>query len=424
MIFSIFTFDYLSLKLDVIPRFITWTPEIISIVALILIVIVISSQKTRIFNMLFLICFMYVLYLSVNIIASKAPPENIFLGMRNYLKHLPFFLFPFVLNIDNQMLKKQLIFVFIFILLQTPIAIAQRIYFDSIGMYSGDFVEGTCMWSGTLSIILISTFTFIYTMYLSKKLSLFKFIILLLYILFPTTINESKITLLLLPMSIIVVTFITSGISYAKKILIPITSFVLFMAIFIPIYNYYIVKVDAPTLQEIIINKNNYFQKYLYRDDSMLNPWDDHYVGRYGIIKKSFEKVTHDMITLLTGYGLGSATLSYLDTFKTSTETELSYSTQLAFTHILIEIGILGILFYFIFWVVIVISSWSIHNENNYFGMLSRTWLAVSIIFIIIAFYTNSIDLNALNYLFWYFSGVLVSHSYFQRSNYNKLISI
>ena len=141
------------------------------------------------------------LLLTSSIIINDVQPGTIFVGARTYLKFIPFFLLPVVYDYSEEQLRRQLLMLAVLGVIQLPISLLQRFVFYA-GWGTGDVISGTFGGSGVLTVMLIAFISIVVAMYLRGRLSLVKAASLLLIYIIPTGINETKVTVILLPMAV------------------------------------------------------------------------------------------------------------------------------------------------------------------------------------------------------------------------------
>ena len=173
-------------------------------------------------------------------VVNQVEPGPLFAGIRNYLRALPFFFLPAVLAMKERQLRVQLLVILALCALQLPLAWYQRMSMPP-NRATGDFTFGTLMDSGILSVFLICAACVLTGFYLRRRISLRLYIPLLLLILLPTTLNETKATLVLLPIGLMLTFYAGSARgTRLKNMLLSVIVLAGFMAIFIPIYDYFI----------------------------------------------------------------------------------------------------------------------------------------------------------------------------------------
>ena len=167
---SIFFLDFLHSDLGIFPRISKWIPDLFAVFALGIVAIGFGIKKGIIINLKYVYLFLlYFTIILLGILVNFTMPGEIFVGMRNHLKHIPVFLLPAVFDFSPKQFKNQLLFILPLLALQCPVAIIQRFYFIQKRIFTGDVVTGTLLGSGTLSIVMICSIAVVLAFYLKKK---------------------------------------------------------------------------------------------------------------------------------------------------------------------------------------------------------------------------------------------------------------
>ena len=236
---SIFLLDYLSITLKILPRSVTWAPEIISMFVMAVVFMRLGMvgardlpTKYRVFLILFL------LNISMGIIINLVSAPVLIAGFRTYLKFLPFFLVPFVFRFSEKQIKTQLIFLLCCILLQTPFAIYQRLFLHAGGL-TGDIVIGTINSSSVLTILMACSISIIISFSLANRIKPFFALMLVAVLFIPMTLNETKSTLVLLPVAIFAPLFLKASKLRLSNMLPVMMLGVSAMVAFVVTYDYF-----------------------------------------------------------------------------------------------------------------------------------------------------------------------------------------
>ena len=239
---SIFLLEFLSLQLGLFGRYVTWLPEILSMLAILIIsarFILVGGKDTPQKVVFFL--FLFFSNIIIGAILNQVPAGPLVAGLRNYLKCIPFFILPFFYRFSSEQINRQLKLLLFLFLIQCPIALYQRFVITAnANIITGDWVKGTLTASGILTVALTCAIAVLMTFYLAKKISLKYFILLFTFLFLPITINETKSALILLPLALLLpMHFSAAGIKL--KQLIPMLGFITVAGIaFIFIYDYLI----------------------------------------------------------------------------------------------------------------------------------------------------------------------------------------
>ena len=160
-------------------------------------------------------------------------------GIRNYFKYLPFFLLPFAYHFTAQShLKWQLKWLVPLIAVQVPLAVFQRLV---LYPKQYDLVSGTVGISSLLTILMVCTIALLVSLYVKKELSLKAMLMACAYLSIPTMLNETKSSLVFLPLAFLLPFFLSSGNEKKLGQLLAIGATVVgVMAAFIVVYDYFI----------------------------------------------------------------------------------------------------------------------------------------------------------------------------------------
>src|SRR5262249_24582232 len=141
--------------------------------------------------------------LSCGVLVNHVAPGPLLEGLRFYLRALPVFFLPAVFEVNEAQLRTQLRVILAIALLQVPLSVYQRYTVYALGHGSGDAVYGTLIISSILSIFLIAVICVAAALALRGRLSKVAFVCIFLLLVIPTTINETKSTLFLLPFGLL-----------------------------------------------------------------------------------------------------------------------------------------------------------------------------------------------------------------------------
>jgi hypothetical protein len=331
-------------------------------------------------------------------------------GMRFYLRAIPMFFLPAVLPTSEQHLKRLLKLLLALAFLQLPIAIYQRWIVLSEGRYTGDSVQGTLMDSGVLSIFLICVVLVLTGLLLKRRIGKLKYALVIALVLIPSAINETKGTLVLLPVGLMV-TLIMGGeqgkrLRYATFALLGLVAF---GAFFIPVYN--MMEAHNPYKSEKDIT--NYFTnqkelgRYMSSDVSGVGTAKD--VRRGDAIEIPLQFLSRDPAQLAFGLGIGSVSpSSFGKNFEGSYFQLFKKFLITSFTFFLLEFGILGVtMIGLLFWLVFMDTLAVARVDDSLIGAVAAGWTGVVALIALGMVYTILHEFTSITYLTWYFSGII-----------------
>jgi hypothetical protein len=296
-------------------------------------------------------------------------------------------------------------------LVQVPIAVAQRLGTIARGGVTGDETSGTLMISSILSIFLICAISVLTAFYRRKHLSTSVFVVLFLLLIFPTTINETKGTLFLLPVALVVTLLVVASRgARLKNALLALGLLAVFGAIFIPIYDHLAQARRYPTTIEGFFTQEGRLEGYLYKD-AELGAASGRETGRIDAIVVPLSVLARDPSHLVFGLGIGNASDSALGVqFVGRYFRVFDPFLESSFTRLVLELGLLGaVLVLFLYWQVFADSRIVAANDNNQKGALAAGWTGVTAAIALSTFYTDIISFEALSCLFWLYAGVIAA---------------
>jgi hypothetical protein len=412
MIFVVVLEEYLVETLG-LPPILKLLPELVSLVATLIVVFVGVSNRFRFVAPKYWLGFGFVALVMVSgIVVNQVGTGPTISGMRIYLRAIPFFFIPAVYYFADAQIKQQLKVLLALALLQLPIAAYQRWIVYSEGRWTGDEVSGTLLISSILSIFLISNVMILVGMRLHEGISKKAFLVASVLLLLPTTINETKGTLVLLPVGLFVALLIGSPPGRRLRVAtVTLALLVGFGAIYVPVYDFFMKNAPWETSIVDFVTKEGKLERYMEKEGAGVGATESKSVGRGDAMQISVDYVSRDAISLAFGLGLGSVTHSSLgDNFSGPYYQLFEHINKMSFSTFVLEIGFLGVavvflLYWFIFQDALAVA----RNDQGLLGSISIGWAGVVAIMTFATFYKTIHTFESLSYLFWYFSGLVAA---------------
>jgi hypothetical protein len=412
---SILIIDYLSINFGLLNRYAILLPEILSAATMIIFTARFMIVGGKFFpHKYILFIILYLLNIAIGVIVNLESAGPLIAGLRGYLKFFPFFILPFVYQFSHEQISRQLKFLLALLIIQAPLALYQRLFL-SRDLLTGDLVKGTLTSSGYLTVVLTCGVAILMSFYAARRISLVKFMILFLLLFIPMTINETKVTLILLPMALAAPMLLSSS-SVSIKQYVPMTIIGLATGFaFIFVYDYFIQDRWGYGLLDFFTMEGR-TENYLYKGAEASE--DPGRVGRVDMVSLAFQTISKNILNLLFGFGIGNVSVSSIRGFSGEyAEKFRAFNVDgTALSIILWEIGLAGIILYFVFIYMIFKDSRRLTQCNDGFiKTLANGWSVVTVIVAISMAYKDIIHPN-IAFLFWYFSGYVVS----EYSRYKK----
>jgi hypothetical protein len=316
---------------------------------------------------------------------------------------------------DEQM-GTQLKFLLFVSLMQGPLGIFQK--FVQFGVKSsGDRVTGTLTTAGQLPIFLACALALVTAFYLRNRINTKIYITFLFLLVVPTTLSESKTSVGFIPLAFLLPMYINAQISgqkeAAKKSIAIFLIFVCTAITFVVIYDHF-AQYGRTNRQSGLVNffTSGTAEQYINRgaaDEIIITK-----IGYYDRIAIPLDRLSNDISKLAFGLGLGNVQESAIEGLsgEHSAEVEQYGVKSSAIALFLWEIGILGVLTYFIFMYMVYIDAKRLSKSTGLNGIIGLGWCAALMVTFLSLFFKNIFLDNANGYLFWYLSGYVVAARY------------
>ena len=402
--------NWLSEKWFLIPRQITWLPEVLSIIVFLYILLNAMKYKKIPFEAPYLLVYLFAGLTLFGIIINNVNATVAIAGVRNHLKFLPFFLLPFYYDFSDDFMKKFIKFMLFFSFLQCPVAVLQRLLFET---RSGDPVGGTlgASTSGVLSLFCAFMIIFWTSYYFKYHLRPKNYLLGLIILFLPMAINETKISLFLIPIIFFsIILFIPEAKGKIRSLVAIFICTAMLSGIYGYVYNYYYASTPERRIDTYITNPKKSLD-YIYYDK---------YTGsgklsRIPQIIFAYKNINNNPKNFLFGVGAGNAS----DSFFAAAVGEYFYSykvlkiDRIFIGNMLWEYGILGTLLYFGICITFFFKCLSLKQFSGIPGVLSIGFLGLSLVLLISTIYLNTMRVNLYGYLYWFLAGYIMNIVYY-----------
>jgi hypothetical protein len=408
---SILVVEYLVERRGLFHPYFVLIPELVSGIVMIVVLLRLMNGTRIALDWrygLFIVVLLFTLAFGWAV--QDVPSGAMLAGARAYLKFIPFFLLPAVHRFTPRQLQVQLGLLLVLALLQTPLAFYQRFIEFGDRMHTGDPVRGTLTTSSGMSVLMICAIAGVVIAHLRGRLRIGAMLLLAAWLFAATTINETKATLFLLPVALLVPALIMPGKAHAVRRLLPLAAVgALAIGAFVSAYNYFIQFRQYPSsIGEFFSGES--LRYYLYTGAANT---DQPYVGRFDSIELAIEHTAADPLKLAFGYGAGNVSESFLAQFAGRYwEYYLRFGVaQTQVTQFLWEIGVVGLLAYLFLYYVVARDALVLARSNDSAAAVGQLWVVVMIVMTFGLLYKSLLAMNDFGYLFWYFSGLVASRA-------------
>lgn len=389
-------------------------PEMLSgIIALLVVLLGVRRGFARVAPKYWLVFGVLLVIIICGVLSSGEGSGPVVAGARYYLRAIPLFILPAVYPFSEKQVRQQLGVLLCIGLFQVPLACYQRWVIYAAGRFSGDDVYGTMMESGILSIVMICIALVLTGMYLRKRIALKRFIVLFFFLLLPTTINETKVTVIVLPIGLL--TAILAASPPGRRLRIGLGGLAIlgaFGAIFVPIYD--AMNANSPwkegrTIEDFFTDQKIMANYMAQKKGAALGMKRD--VRRGDAIKVPIDYLSRDPIQLIFGLGMGNASHSNLGESFTGDYNGLFNPFLItAFTVFLLEVGLLGVALIFLLdWLIFRDTLIVAKLDQGVVGAVAAGWVGVVAVIVLATFYSPIQSYASISYLFWFWSGLIAS---------------
>ncbi len=409
LLISIFSVDYLHKELGIVGRPVSLIPDMLSVVAMARVLIrVLATRQLDMHPKYWLFFALFCIHVLLGVILNTVATGAVFAGMRTYFRYVPFFLIPAVYVLSDDDLRKQLKFLLALALLQFPLVIYQR-FVQHAGSASGDRISGTVLTSSHLSIVLISAMAMSFAFYLKGKLNGTTLIVILIFLFLPITLNETKGSMFLMPVAVIVPVLLLQGTQ--RRIGTRLTAVVLgglLLGGFVTLY-------DQSLGQDRDRSLVEFFAKgeatgYLYKEATGKRSGDES-VGKVDSMVLAYKNLSDDVSTLGFGLGIGNVAETFSKVLQGDYTTRYAHmgTDKTTVSFLLWEVGIVGLVLVIVGCYLVFSDARKLSSADSTYGAFALGWAAVVAIYVVSFGYKNLITPNVIGYSFWYLSGCVAA---------------
>jgi hypothetical protein len=412
---SVFFLDYMAVKLAIIHPSIAWLPDILSMVAVLVVVVLAGSRDGAISTKYVVLFLCLIAVILIGLASNSTTAGSLIIGIRNYLKFLPFFFLPAVFLFSEEQVSSQLKLLLAFVLLQGPLALYQK--FIQFGVTSsGDLISGTLQTGGQLPILLTAAMAILTGFYLRQRISTVRYIIFLSLMVVPVMLTESKASIGYIPLAFIVPIFTNyrtgTNRKNGKQILGVLTLLAVVGFAFVATYDYFAQfgrESRRAGLIEFFVSGTA--ENYLNRgaiDSRRVNK-----TGYVDIVLLPLSQLSDEPFKLFFGLGIGSVSGSAIESLAADKPDTGDYTVRIAssVSQFLWEIGVLGLIIYFLFFYMLYNDARRLSKGEGVLARLALGWTGVIAIGTLALFFRVFFEDGAIAYPFWFYAGMIAANA-------------
>jgi len=409
----IYVGEYVFKKIGLTSKMFAILPEMMSILVGIFVLLHFALyRKIKMQPRYLFFYFAFAVHVAIGLIGNHVQPLAVLSGLRIYFKFLPFYFLPMIYDIPDDQIKGHLKALLAVAVLQLPLTVYQRgVEYSEFS--TGDVITGTLTSAPFLTVFLVCTISVLIGFYLKKRIGINLFVFLVAMAFLPTAINETKATVILLPLAILMPTIFGVGRASRLKIIATVIPALVLMIIG---FHYFYKTMYADRSDVIEFYTSDKASEYLYKGaeaEQVIGGREDE-VGRMDAIVYAYEENSKDFFRLVWGVGIGNASISFSKKFMGdySGEYERLGGRLNGLAHFIWEIGLLGIVYIVWFLMMVVSDAMKLKEKEDVSGPIALGWMGVATVLAASMPYQNLITNNEIVYAFFYISGFLAAKRY------------
>jgi len=409
-----FLASFFAKKLNVVSVYFVLLPELLSgVVLLVVIARLIVGKRFELDGKYLVFVAALLMTMAMGAAAQSVPAGPLVSGLRAYLPALPLLLLGAVYPFSGRQIRKQIAVLIALLAIQIPIAVYQRFWQFAHKMHTGDVVTGTVTNSGVLSVIMVSGVTLLTVLYLRKRLGLLPYLICTGLMLVPTAVNETKATILMLPVAMFAPIVLMRRSEQPLRRLMPIVAiFALCGAGFVATYNYLIVNRESGTSLEDFWLEGR-VQDYMYRGAVEGDPR----VGRIDSMQIAARTISETPLRAAFGLGIGNVSPALLPGFEGEYahyyDKYRVWFTQI--TLLLWNMGFVGVAVYTLLFFAMFKDALALARAGGSSAAIGQCWGAVVVLVAMCMLYNSVLTMNEVMFPFMFYAGFVARRAHLLR---------
>ncbi|HSG96896.1 MAG TPA: hypothetical protein VLA11_02800, partial [Woeseiaceae bacterium] len=299
--------------------------------------------------------------------------------------------------------------------LQVPLSYFQRFVQFSDAMHTGDPITGSVTVSSSLTMVMCMVIALIISLYVHRKIALSLTLVLFFFLAAPTAINETKGTVLLLPLATLGPFLLAQGVDKKWRMAAPVIGIcVIALIAFATVYDMLIAaRWGAVGLTEFFSGEK--VGGYIYRGSEA----GDENIARLDSMILPLEYMSGQWMRTMFGLGVGNvspAPLPELQGAYFEIGKELGFGIT-AIGNLIWETGIIGMTMYLVLFLMIWRDTRRCAklDDNSSHGW-SYTWWSICVVIFVLGFaYKSVLQLNELGYIVFFWSGLMATRYWYLR---------
>jgi hypothetical protein len=411
LLVSCFVASYLARTLQVVSVYFVLLPELFAGIALLVVLArIVVGKRLQIDGRYLLFVALLVLTMAMGIVAQEVPSGAVVSGLRDYLPVLPILLLGAAYPFTSRQIKTQLVVLGLLLMIQVPIAFHQRFFAFAHKMHTGDVITGTLSSSGALSVVMVAGVTVLTVMYLRRRLALMPLLLMTGFLLVPTMLNETKATLVMLPIAMLApILFMRRSEKPFRRLMPLVAVFAAAGIAFIGAYNT-LIQHRSPdsSLQQFWFEGG--VLDYVYKGSLE----GDQRIGRVDSVQLALRGISEDPLRAAFGLGIGNVSSAQIPGF----EGEYSHYYdvyKVSFTQLSMlfwNMGYMGIVIYALLFYAVFRDAVLLARGEGRDAMLGQIWAPIVMIAAMCMFYKPILTIQEFIFPFMFYAGIVARRAH------------
>ncbi|MDZ7318053.1 MAG: hypothetical protein ONB11_02800 [candidate division KSB1 bacterium] len=339
ILLALFILQWLFGVFRAIPKEITWLPDVIIMILTAKFFYLQADRHRLITSPIDKVIAAILLLGLLSAIYNNVSPITVLFGYRKFFKYTLLFYILRHIESDDKFYRFFFYIIFILLLAQIPVTIAQAIVYGTIGKDVADNVSGTLGWKATGAMALLMNFAISMMIGFYTQTHRLRFVAVALLFTVPIILGSGQYGLIMLPLTAITCWLLGHEINLKNLVKVPLLVSVIIMLV-IPAINYHDYRYHGNLLKFLSSPSEIYSLNIQTRKEGTF--------GRFQVIDVAHRVLSENPAQLLIGFGPGNASESYFHDYSGKLEKEFRGMKiwGIQYTAIILEYGFLGLLLF------------------------------------------------------------------------------
>ncbi len=404
ILMALFILQWLFGVFRAIPKEITWLPDVIIIILSAKFFYLQANKRRLVGTPIDTVIAAILLLGLLSAIYNNVSVVTFLFGYRKFFKYTLMFYILRHIESDDRFYRFSFYVIFILLLTQIPVTIAQAIVYGAIGNDVADNVSGTLGWKATGAMALLMNFAISMMIGFYTQTRRLRLLVVAALLTIPIILGSGQYGLIMLPVTAMTCWILGHDLNLKNLIKAPILGSVIIILI-IPAINYHDYRYHGNLLKFLTSPSEIYSLNIQKRKEGTF--------GRFQVIEVAHRVLSENPAQLLIGFGPGNASESYFRDYSGKLEKEFRGLKiwGIQYTAIILEYGFIGLgLFLLVFFKL-----WRL-NRRLYRCASDPFWKAIAVgyngmilAYVLGCLYNPAWYYDVLAFSFWFATAGIVA---------------